>query len=33
LALQAKDYKAASNWANQALEIDVTDASLHQAFT
>ncbi|NLX94854.1 MAG: tetratricopeptide repeat protein [Rhodopirellula sp.] len=32
LALSAKDYEAAGDWANQALEIDVSIAGVHCAF-
>lgn len=30
MALQRRDYEDAVKWANQALQIDVTEASLHQ---
>lgn len=32
LALARKDYAAAADWANQAVEIDVTDAEVHRTF-
>ncbi|NUQ63064.1 MAG: tetratricopeptide repeat protein [Pirellulales bacterium] len=32
MALAAKDYQAAEDWANQAVEIDVSDAGAHCAF-
>ena len=32
LALGRKDYAGAAGWANQAMEIDVMDANIHQLF-